>query len=108
MSISKFLVKPNVYKNRYNLKRKCYILVKFRLSTQLNSKRNIKPSKKLGITFLRPSAQITFLRPPCIKITFNRPELAKLLFHSPVGRKHFLYFCIVKVSNFSIEGRSNV
>ena len=64
MSISKFLVKPNVYKNRYNLKRKCYILMKFRLSTQLNNKRNIKPSKKLGITFPRPQAPDPGPRPP--------------------------------------------
>ena len=39
------------------------------------------------------------------KLLFLGPELSKLLFHGSVGRKHFLYFCILKVSNFSIEGR---
>ena len=43
--------------------------------------------------------------PSCIKITILLPELSKLLFHGPVGRKHFLYFRIVKISNFSIEGK---
>ena len=53
-------------------------------------------------TFLRPPAKITFSRPPRIKMTFLQPELSKLLFHGPVGREYFLYFCIVKVSDFSI------
>ena len=56
-------------------------------------------------TFLRPPAQLLFCGPHVSKFIFHGPELSKLLFHGPVGRKHFLYFCILKVSIFSIEGR---
>ena len=59
-------------------------------------------------TFLRPpAAQITFSLSPCIKLIFHGPELSKSLFHAPVGngRRNFLYFCIVTISNFSIEAR---
>ena len=59
-------------------------------------------------TFLRPpAAQITFSLSPCIKLIFHGPELSKSLFHAPVGngRRNLLYFCIVTISNFSIEAR---
>ena len=72
---------------------------------------DLGPSPQLRVpvlfTFLRPPAQITFSRSPCIKLIFHGPELSKSLYHAPVGncRKNFLYFCIVTISNFSIEAR---
>ena len=53
-------------------------------------------------TFLQPPAKITFSRPPLSKLLFHGSELSKLQCHCPVGREYFLYFCIVKVSDFSI------
>ena len=54
---------------------------------------------------MAPGPNILFRGPHVLKLLFHGPELSKLLFHGPVGRKHCLYFCIVNVSNFSIEGR---
>ena len=43
-----------------------------------------------------------FFYGPRLKLLFCGPELSELLFHGPVGREYFFYFCIVKVSEFSI------
>ena len=51
--------------------------------------------------FLRPPAKLLFRGPHVSKLPFHGPELSKLLFHGLVGRESFLYFCIVKVSDFS-------
>ena len=46
--------------------------------------------------------KLLFCGPRVSILLFHGPESSKLLFDGRVGRKHFLYFCIVKVSNFSI------
>ena len=78
-------------------------------------------SKQLkGITFPQPPApspaprshllfycswvKLLFHGPHVSKLLLHGPALSKLLFHGPVDRKHLFYFCIVKVSNFSVEG----
>ena len=57
------------------------------------------------LLFYSPQSKSLFCSPHVSKLLFHGPEWSKLLFHSPVDRKYFLYFCIVKISNFSIEGR---
>ena len=60
------------------------------------------------LLFYSPRPKLLFHGPHVSKLLFHGPELSKLLFDGPADRKRFLYFCIVKVSNFSIEGRWNI
>ena len=50
-----------------------------------------------------PVPKLHFCGPHLSKLLFHSLELSKLPFHGPVVSKHFFYFCIAKVSNFSIE-----
>ena len=63
------------------------------------------PGPRPHLLLYGPLPQLLFRRAHVSKLLFHGPEWSKLLFHGPSSRKHFLYFCIVKVSNFSIEGR---
>ena len=60
------------------------------------------PGPRPHLLFYGPRSKLLFRGPHLSKLLFHIPKLSKLIFHGPVGRKYFLYFCIVKVSNFSI------
>ena len=61
-------------------------------------------SPRLHLLFYGLQPKLLFCGPHLAKLLFHGPESSKLPFDGPVGSKDFLYFCIVKVSNFSIEG----
>ena len=65
----------------------------------------LTPSPRSNLLFYDPRPKLLFCGLHVPEFIFQGPEFSKLLFHDPVGRKHFLYFCILKLSNFSIKGR---
>ena len=60
------------------------------------------PGPRLHLLFYGPQPKLLFRGPHVSKLLFHGIKLSKLLFHGPVSKEYFLYFCIVKVSDFSI------